>query len=61
MCIDPASLNADHVQRKVDRDSGVSADWEGVRNLIAAVPKTVQHFVLVTSIGVTKSNELPWK
>ncbi|KAG0607251.1 hypothetical protein M758_8G013300 [Ceratodon purpureus] len=35
-------------------------DWEGVRNLVAAVPKSVQHFVLVSSIGVTKSNELPW-
>lgn len=39
----------------------ISADWEGVRNLVAAVPESVQHFVLVSSIGVTKSNELPWK
>lgn len=35
-------------------------DWEGVRNLVAAVPKSVQRVVLVSSIGVTKSNELPW-
>lgn len=47
--------------KRWDGDNGPEkTDWEGVRNLIAAVPKTVQHFVLVTSIGVTKSNELPW-
>lgn len=35
-------------------------DWDGVRNLVSAVPKSVQHFVLVSSVGVTKFNELPW-
>lgn len=35
-------------------------DWEGVRNLVSALPSTVKRFVLVSSVGVTKSNELPW-
>ncbi|XP_024542859.1 protein TIC 62, chloroplastic [Selaginella moellendorffii] len=35
-------------------------DWIGVRNLIAAVPKTIQRFVLVSSVGVTKCDQLPW-
>eukprot|EP00250_Pteridium_aquilinum_P003971 c14228_g1_i1 orf=114-1169(+) len=37
-----------------------NTDWHGVRNLIDAVPKTVQRFVLVSSIGVTKFDQLPW-
>ncbi|OVA10282.1 hypothetical protein BVC80_1175g34 [Macleaya cordata] len=35
-------------------------DWEGVRNLVNAMPRTVKRFVLVSSVGVTKYNELPW-
>ncbi|KAK4779559.1 hypothetical protein SAY87_015665 [Trapa incisa] len=35
-------------------------DWEGVRNLVAALPKSLKRVVLVSSVGVTKSNELPW-
>ncbi|KAL0558830.1 hypothetical protein IC582_003412 [Cucumis melo] len=35
-------------------------DWEGVRNLISAIPRSVKRVVLVSSIGVTKFNELPW-
>lgn len=35
-------------------------DWEGVRNLISALPSSVKRVVLVSSIGVTKFNELPW-
>ncbi|KAI4368637.1 hypothetical protein MLD38_017172 [Melastoma candidum] len=35
-------------------------DWEGVRNLVSALPSTVKRIVLVSSIGVTKFNELPW-
>ncbi|CAN1250585.1 Uncharacterized protein At2g37660, chloroplastic [Linum perenne] len=35
-------------------------DWEGVRNLVSALPPSVKRIVLVSSIGVTKSNELPW-
>ncbi|PON97652.1 NAD(P)-binding domain containing protein [Trema orientale] len=35
-------------------------DWEGVKNLIAALPSSVKRVVLVSSIGVTKFNELPW-
>ncbi|KAF3794714.1 Uncharacterized protein EJ110_NYTH06760 [Nymphaea thermarum] len=35
-------------------------DWEGIRNLVAALPPTITRFVLVSSVGVTKSNELPW-
>ncbi|XP_024402564.1 uncharacterized protein At5g02240 [Physcomitrium patens] len=47
--------------KRWDGDNGPEkTDWEGVRNLVAAVPKSVQHVVLVSSIGVTKSNELPW-
>nr|XP_015868999.2 uncharacterized protein At2g37660, chloroplastic-like [Ziziphus jujuba var. spinosa] len=35
-------------------------DWEGVRNLVSALPSSVKRVVLVSSIGVTKCNELPW-
>ncbi|XP_031113481.1 uncharacterized protein At2g37660, chloroplastic [Ipomoea triloba] len=35
-------------------------DWEGVRNLVSALPSTLKRIVLVSSIGVTKFNELPW-
>ncbi|KAI5078923.1 hypothetical protein GOP47_0006594 [Adiantum capillus-veneris] len=37
-----------------------NTDWHGVRNLIDALPKTVKRFVLVSSIGVTKFDQLPW-
>lgn len=36
-------------------------DWEGVRNLISALPSSLKRIVLVSSVGVTKSNELPWR
>lgn len=36
-------------------------DWEGVRNLVQALPPSVKRFVLVSSVGVTKFNELPWR
>ncbi|CAI9091773.1 OLC1v1026884C1 [Oldenlandia corymbosa var. corymbosa] len=35
-------------------------DWEGVRNLVSALPPSVERIILVSSIGVTKFNELPW-
>lgn len=35
-------------------------DWEGVRNLVSALPSTLKRIVLVSSVGVTKFNELPW-
>ncbi|XP_022728645.1 uncharacterized protein At2g37660, chloroplastic-like [Durio zibethinus] len=35
-------------------------DWEGVRNLISALPSSLKRVVLVSSVGVTKFNELPW-
>lgn len=35
-------------------------DWEGVRNLVSALPRTLERIVLVSSVGVTKFNELPW-
>ncbi|KAL7151910.1 hypothetical protein ABFS83_04G062900 [Erythranthe nasuta] len=35
-------------------------DWEGVKNLVSALPSSLKRIVLVTSVGVTKSNELPW-
>ncbi|XP_059668964.1 sanguinarine reductase [Cornus florida] len=35
-------------------------DWEGVKNLVSALPSTLRRIVLVSSIGVTKFNELPW-
>ncbi|KAF9665622.1 hypothetical protein SADUNF_Sadunf16G0142200 [Salix dunnii] len=37
-----------------------SEDWEGVRNLVSALPSTLKRIVLVSSVGVTKFNELPW-
>lgn len=39
----------------------VFADWEGIRNLISALPPGIKRIVLVSSIGVTKFNELPWR
>ncbi|KAG6514224.1 hypothetical protein ZIOFF_024569 [Zingiber officinale] len=35
-------------------------DWEGIRNLVLALPPTLERLVLVSSIGVTKYNVLPW-
>ncbi|XP_058107144.1 uncharacterized protein At5g02240 [Magnolia sinica] len=35
-------------------------DWEGIRNLVSALPWTLERFVLVSSVGVTKYDELPW-
>ncbi|PIA53675.1 hypothetical protein AQUCO_00900331v1 [Aquilegia coerulea] len=35
-------------------------DWEGIRNLVSALPSKLKRFVLVSSVGVTKFNELPW-
>ncbi|GAB4835262.1 hypothetical protein Ancab_000171 [Ancistrocladus abbreviatus] len=35
-------------------------DWEGIRNLVNALPRTIKRLVLVSSVGVTKFNELPW-
>lgn len=39
----------------------VCVDWDGVRNLVSALPKSLKRIVLVSSIGVTKLNELPWR
>lgn len=36
-------------------------DWIGVKNLVSALPSSVKRVVLVSSIGVTKFNELPWR
>uniref|UniRef100_A0A453HQB0 Uncharacterized protein n=1 Tax=Aegilops tauschii subsp. strangulata TaxID=200361 RepID=A0A453HQB0_AEGTS len=36
-------------------------DWDGVRNFVSAMPQTVKRLVLVSSIGVTKYNEIPWR
>uniref|UniRef100_A0A5B7BPL0 NAD(P)-binding domain-containing protein n=1 Tax=Davidia involucrata TaxID=16924 RepID=A0A5B7BPL0_DAVIN len=35
-------------------------DWEGVRNLVSVLPPSLKRIVLVSSVGVTKFNELPW-
>ncbi|KAJ9535880.1 hypothetical protein OSB04_un000968 [Centaurea solstitialis] len=35
-------------------------DWEGMRNLVSALPRSLTRLILVTPVGVTKSNELPW-
>jgi nucleoside-diphosphate-sugar epimerase len=35
-------------------------DWEGVRNLVSKIPLSIRRLVLVSSVGVTKSSELPW-
>ncbi|KAG5517464.1 hypothetical protein RHGRI_038018 [Rhododendron griersonianum] len=35
-------------------------DWEGVRNLVSSLPASLKRIVLVSSVGVTKFNELPW-
>jgi hypothetical protein len=36
-------------------------DWEGVKNLISALPSSLKRIVLVSSVGVTKFSELPWR
>ncbi|GMQ00888.1 hypothetical protein CsSME_00047763 [Camellia sinensis var. sinensis] len=45
-----------HIRRKTALDT----DWEGVRNLVSALPPSLKRIVLVSSVGVTKFNELPW-
>ncbi|KAJ1688379.1 hypothetical protein LUZ63_019769 [Rhynchospora breviuscula] len=35
-------------------------DWEGIRNLVNMMPRSVKRLILVSSVGVTKYNELPW-
>ncbi|XP_071689500.1 uncharacterized protein At5g02240-like [Rutidosis leptorrhynchoides] len=35
-------------------------DWEGVRNLLSVLPRSLSRLILVSSVGVTKSSELPW-
>lgn len=35
-------------------------DWDGVRNFVSVIPRTIKRLVLVSSIGVTKYNEIPW-
>ncbi|KAJ3670854.1 hypothetical protein LUZ60_008280 [Juncus effusus] len=44
--------DGDNTPERVDRD--------GIRNLVAAMPRSVQRFIFVSSIGVTKCNELPF-
>ncbi|XP_078441384.1 NAD(P)-binding Rossmann-fold superfamily protein [Wolffia australiana] len=41
-------------------NSPEKVDWEGVRNLVLALPQDLKRFVLVSSIGVTKPSSLPW-
>ena len=36
-------------------------DWDGIRNLVSALPQTIKRLVLVSSVGVTKYNEIPWR
>ncbi|OIW18857.1 hypothetical protein TanjilG_25300 [Lupinus angustifolius] len=43
-----------------DNNTPERVDWVGVKNVVSALPSTVKRVVLVSSIGVTKSNELPW-
>ncbi|RYR40202.1 hypothetical protein Ahy_A09g045912 isoform A [Arachis hypogaea] len=44
-----------------DDNTPERVDWVGVKNLVSALPSSVKRVVLVSSIGVTKSNELPWR
>ncbi len=37
-----------------------NTDYVGTTNLIAAAPKSIKRFVLVTSAGVERQKELPW-
>jgi uncharacterized protein YbjT (DUF2867 family) len=47
--------------KRWDGDNGPDkTDWEGVRNLVSTLPSTIQHFVLVSSIGVTRTKKLPY-
>ncbi|KAL2319413.1 hypothetical protein Fmac_028382 [Flemingia macrophylla] len=43
-----------------DDNTPERVDWVGVKNLVSALPSSVKRVVLVSSIGVTKINELPW-
>ncbi|XVF69563.1 hypothetical protein PTKIN_Ptkin11bG0091300 [Pterospermum kingtungense] len=47
--------------KRWDRDNTPErVDWEGVRNLVSVLPSSLKRVVLVSSVGVTKFNELPW-
>ncbi|CAM6014161.1 unnamed protein product [Sphagnum balticum] len=47
--------------KRWDGDNGPEkTDWEGVRNLVSTLPSTIQHFVLVSSVGVTRTKKLPY-
>ncbi|KAG4393479.1 hypothetical protein GLYMA_03G092500v4 [Glycine max] len=43
-----------------DDNTPERVDWVGLKNLVSALPSSVKRVVLVSSIGVTKFNELPW-
>ncbi|XVF69564.1 hypothetical protein PTKIN_Ptkin11bG0091300 [Pterospermum kingtungense] len=48
--------------KRWDRDNTPErVDWEGVRNLVSVLPSSLKRVVLVSSVGVTKFNELPWR
>nr|AFK43374.1 unknown [Lotus japonicus] len=47
-------------KRWEDDNTPERVDWVGVKNLVSALPSSVKRVVLVSSIGVTKYNELPW-
>lgn len=43
-----------------DENTPERVDWVGVKNLVSVLPSSVKRVILVSSIGVTKCNELPW-
>jgi nucleoside-diphosphate-sugar epimerase len=47
--------------RRWDGDNGPEkTDYVSVKNLILACPKDVKRFVLTTSAGVERQDQLPW-
>ncbi|MBW4645751.1 MAG: SDR family oxidoreductase [Goleter apudmare HA4340-LM2] len=43
------------------KNSPLNVDAQGVSNLVAAAPENLRRFVFVSSCGILRQNEFPWK
>lgn len=59
-CLTACSLMT-HFFRVINDTHFLLIDWDGIRNLVSALPQKIKRLVLVSSIGVTKYNEIPWR
>ncbi|KAL6593824.1 hypothetical protein ACP70R_048725 [Stipagrostis hirtigluma subsp. patula] len=58
--LDPQMFEAFPSKRWDGDNTPERVDWDGIRNLVSVMPRTIKRLVFVSSIGVTKYNELPW-